>query len=245
MSDLNEKIIPFELTAQQASAVFARYIARNKLSPTEVFEAARQGQVTPVYFPAYAFECPVTTRLTADCTVQNGDTADKFTAHREMESKFSNIVIPAADKVDATLFSLLEPYDLQSLAERTPALTADIKIQDASASAEEIFERIEPDLRQQAFYNAHNTISGYTDKEVTENDFDFSRVTATRILLPMWVLDCKYKGQTCRLFMNGQTGKIAGVPPRSTNKIIAFLGAGAAVGAVLGQFIWMAVKALW
>lgn len=254
MSDLKVKklntqeaalIIPFDISAQQASHIFARQISRNKLNPTEVFEAARQGKVRAVYFPAYKFDCKITTRLSAECTKREGEQLSTFTAYRELESEFSQIVISAGDKVDSTLFSLLEPYNLEALCEFKSDLAQNAEIQQPAVSAEEIFERIRPEIEQEVFFKAKNSLADYTGEKVTNNSYNFTDITATHLLLPMWVLNCEYQGQPCRLFMNGQTGKTAGVPPRSTTKMLAFLGAGAAIGATLGQLIWMAVKSLW
>lgn len=245
MSDLNTKIIPFEFTAQQASHAFARYVSRNKLNPTEVFEAARQGRVKPVYFPAFVFDCEMTTRLTSECTQREADEISTVTAQRELKSEFSDLLALSGDKVDETLLSLLEPYDLQGLKDFDSAFTVRAEIQKAVLSAEEVFEKIRPGIEQSAVNEIKKTLRDYTSEKTQELSHETDSLNVKNILLPMWMLDCEYKGQPCRLFMNGQTGKIAGVPPRSRTKTLAFLGAGTAIGAVIGQLIWMAVKALW
>ncbi len=245
MSDQNTKIIPFELTAQQASHEFARYVSRNKLNPTEVFEAARQGRVKPVYFPAYVFDCEMTTTLESECTQREAEEISTVTAQRELKSEFTDLLVLSGDKVDSTLLSLLEPYDLQGLKDSDSSLTAKADIQDAVLSADEAFEKLRPELEQSAVNETKKTLRDYTSEKTQELSHTVESLNVKNILLPMWVLDCEYKGQPCHLFMNGQTGKIAGVPPRSASKTIALLGAGAAIGAVIGQLIWMAVKTLW
>lgn len=245
MSDLNTKIVPFEFTAQQASHSFARYISRNKLNPTEIFEAARQGRVKPVYFPAFEFGCEMTTKLKSECTQREAEEISAVTVQRELKSRFSSLLALSGDKVDETLFSLLEPYDLQGLKAFDSALAVKADIHQAVLSAEEAFEKIRPEIEQAAVNEIKKTLRDYTSEKTLELSHELDSLDTTNILLPMWVLDCEYKGQPCRLFMNGQTGKIAGVPPRSTNKTVALLGAGAVIGAVIGQLIWMAVKTLW
>lgn len=244
MSDFNTKIIPFELTAQQASHGFARYVSRNKLNPTEVFEAARQGRVKPVYFPAYVFDCEMTTTLESECTRREAEEISTVTAQRELKSEFTDLLVLSGNKVDSTLLSLLEPYDLQGLKDSDSALTAEADIQDTVLSADEAFEKLRPELEQSAVNETKKTLRDYTSEKTQELSHTVESLNVKSILLPMWVLNCEYKGQPCALFMNGQTGKIAGVPPRSASKTIALLGAGAAIGAVIGQLIWMAVKTL-
>lgn len=245
MSDLNTKIIPFEFTAQQASHAFARYVSRNKLNPTEVFEAARQGRVKPVYFPAYLFDCEMTTTLESECTQREAEKISTVTAQRELKSEISDLSALSGDKVDETLFSLLEPYDLQGLRDSDSTLTAKAEIQKAVLTAEEAFEKVRPGIEQSAVNEIKKTLRDYTSEKTQRLSHGIDSLNTKSILLPMWVIDCEYKGQPCPLFMNGQTGKIAGVPPRSATKFFALLGAGTAVGAVLGQLIWMAVKAIW
>lgn len=239
------QMIPFEFTAQQASHAFARYVSRNKLNPTEVFEAARQGRVKPVYFPAFVFDCEMTTTLQSECTKREEEELKTFYAQRELKSEFADLLALSGDKVDETLLSLLEPYDLHGLKNFDSALTVRADIQKAVFSAEEVFEKLRPEIEQSAVNEIKKTLRDYTSEKTQELSHSFNSVNAKNILLPMWVLDCEYKGQPCRLFMNGQTGKIAGVPPRSTNRTLALLGAGAAIGAVIGQLIWMAVKTIW
>mgnify|MGYP003289406577 CR=1 FL=1 len=245
MSDLNTKIIPFEFTAQQASHAFARYVSRNKLNPTEIFEAARQERVKPVYFPAFVFDCEMTTVLQSECTKREAEEVGTVFAQRELQSEFAGILALSGDKVDETLLSLLEPYDLQGLKDYDSALTVRAEVQKAVLSAQEAFEKLRPEIEQSAVNEIKKTLRDYTSEKTQNLSHSFNSVNSKSILLPMWVLDCEYRGQPCRLFMNGQTGKIAGVPPRSRTKMLAFLGAGAAVGAVIGQLIWMAVKTIW
>lgn len=237
--------LAFEITAQQASAAFARYVSRNKLNPTEVFEAARQERVKPVYFPAFVFDCEMTTVLKSECTQREAEEISTVLAQRELQSEFADILALSGDKVDETLFSLLEPYDLQKLQGFDSALTVRAEVQKAVLSAEEAFEKIQPAIEQSAVNEIKKSLRDYTSEKTQELSHSFGKVTAKNVLLPMWMLDCEYKGQPCPLFMNGQTGKIAGVPPRSASRALALLGAGTAVGAVLGQLIWMAVKTIW
>ncbi len=238
-------MLPFGISAEQASRIFLRYISKNKLNSTEMFEAARQHRVSAVYFPVYIFDCEVRTAATALCSKRDGGQIAEYTAHREIISHFSQAASAAGEKVDPMLFSLVEPYALEDLIPFDTALTKGIEIQRTVVSSDEAFESVKPVLEKSAAEEIKRNLSEYTDSNITDISHDFTNMTSQQALLPLWVLEGEHKGQPCRLFLNGQTGKTAGIPPKSTSKTVALLGAAAAVGAAIGQLIWMAVSQLW
>ena len=111
-------------------------------------------------------------------------------------------------------------------------------------------EELEDDLQAK--------LSVYVDKIFKDSNRGYSSVTNVRnhtryykpdvryALLPVWVLNYKYRGKTYTFAMNGQTGKTAGEYPISLLKLlllgIAILPAAAIViklligGLVLGGF---------
>lgn len=239
-------MLPFEISAEQASHIFQRYISRNKLNSTEMFEAARQHKVSAAYFPVFIYDCQVKTTATARCSKRDNGQITEYTARREVNSQFSQAVSVAGSKVDATLFSLIEPYGLEELIPFDAALIKGAEIQPTAADSGEVFASVvKPTLEKAAALEIKRSLNEYTDSSITDISHDFVSITAKQALLPLWILEGEHKGLPCPLFLNGQTGKTAGIPPKSTSKVVALFGAAAAVGAVLGQLIWMAVSQLW
>jgi hypothetical protein len=73
-------------------------------------------------------------------------------------------------------------------------------------------------------------------KQITQLDTQVSDVTFKHILLPVWVAAYRFRGQSYRFVVNGQTGRVQGERPWSSWKIalavILAMLAGAAIAYV-------------
>jgi hypothetical protein len=76
---------------------------------------------------------------------------------------------------------------------------------------------------------------GGDQQRITSMETKLSEVTFKHVLLPVWVAAYKYRGESFRFVVNGQTGRVQGERPYSAWKI-AF--------AVLAALIVLGIAAL-
>lgn len=241
-SDSPERV-EFTVDPQQAIRIFVKMLLRNKLNSTQMLDAAQMGKIRAEYMPVCLLECNAVTNASAQCTLRKDETAENYSAQRTVESKFSQIILSAGKIADDTLLHLLEPYELEKAGE--PGIPLEnVRILKADLAPEELFERVKPELEKRIEEQVRVSLNEYTDHTVTGMKHEFGKVYLRYFQLPVWVLENEENGRMHRLFINGQTGKTAGVAPKSRQKLLALLVAAAAAGAVTGQIIWMAVNAL-
>lgn len=238
-------MLSFEIDREQAISGFLRSFSKNKFTPVEFVTAARHGEIEAVYFPVQIFDTQLSTQITAACTKRENNSVSNFTAERTVESKISQILFSANNAVDDPLLRMLEPFDLDKLVPFDKKTAAEAEIQAAESHPDQFVKSVKEIAEAQAMEAVQKSLKGYTDRKITSCKHTYNSASATLALFPMWVLNCEYKEEFYPVFMNGQTGRIVGVPPKSTKKIAAFFAAGAMVGAVLGQIIWTVVSSLW
>lgn len=239
-------VVAFSLNRRAASSAFTRYISKNKLNSTEICDAAERGEFRAEYIPACLIDFSFASAGDAVCTLRKGEEFEKYSSQRIIESGYSGILLSSSRKADDTLLRLLEPYSLEIFTDNIYSLEEEqeINILKAELEPDELFKAIKPELEKEAENQLKISLNEYTDKTFKKIIHSYKEINIRHILLPVWVLEYEYEGELCRLFLNGQTGKPVGVPPKSRKKVLAMLLAAAAAGAGLGQLIWMAVSVL-
>ncbi len=240
----NALIIPFSVQREQASGLLRRQFSKSFFTPVEFTHAAQTGNLEAAYFPVYLFSGQMQSAIKADCTKRDGEAVIHRRAQRVVDSDFSKLIYSSCEEVDDQLLRLLEPYELkQAIAYdrleeyRAEFFSASLKPEDFTAELKKRFE-------DAAIQAAKDNLKDYTSSEIVAAGHKLTSMSTRQLFLPMWILNCRYKGRDYRIFVNGQTGKIAGVPPNSTTKPAAIIAAAAAVGAILGQLIWTVVSSL-
>ena len=89
-----------------------------------------------------------------------------------------------------------------------------------------------------AFGAARGTINGYATVNVTSQRIRLREKAVEYVLLPVWMLNYRYKETNRQFLINGQSGKMVGTLPVSTGKAAAwFFGITAAVFLLLNLFL--------
>ncbi len=238
-------IIPFEINREQAAQIFLRRFSADKMAPSEFAEAVHHDRFERRFMSAYLFDCNVITSVSAECTKRHDDKIDTYSSERTVSTQFSETLLNADDMADDFLLRMLEPYDLEKAAAFSKDLLGDTDYGISRQTADEIFEAAKPELERNALEAAEKAFRGFTDRKTTGCTHSFADKAYKHLLLPVWVLDCTCYGQNYRIFLNGQTGRVVGIPPRSRKKAAAIIGIAAIVGAAAAQILWTAVTLLW
>ena len=108
------------------------------------------------------------------------------------------------------------PFTPQALA-GWRVLAFDLSLSDASLIAR---ERIARKLRRKLEQNVQFDLP---HRNIQPGKIEWSGMTFKHILLPLWVGNYHYLGRNYQIFINGQTGKVAGEKPFDQVKAISFI----------------------
>jgi hypothetical protein len=82
-----------------------------------------------------------------------------------------------------------------------------------------------------------NTINQYETVNVTDAQVSFQEKKVEYAMLPVWVLNYRYRDKNYSFTLNGQTGKINGQLPISGGKVVMWFGIVTAASFVISMAV--------
>ena len=216
-------IIPFSITPKTLPAAVRAFYKGKKLLPRSFFSDSSIGIVQGIYVPFWLYDskpqCELVFNGSRDRTYRDGDYTvtehQNYELHRSVSMSFHDIPTDASERMEDALMDSLEPFDFSALKAFNTDYLAGYVADRWDKNAKEMKARTD-----RRVYNSAVTIAmvratgGWSD--VTPNlksHLDMSDSTARFVLLPVYVFDIKWNGQSYSFAVNGQTGKVVGTLP--------------------------------
>ncbi len=243
-------VLPFMQDEGQARAAMTDWLGSLWFAPNGLQEYARKGRkMSGVYTPCWTFDADTKSSYRGQrgivyyermTVMRNGkrETINvpkvRWSPARGRVARFFDDVLVVASTALPDRFrhglvhwdlTRLEPYQPEYLAGfRAESYT--IELDDAFAEARQIMDR-------QILRDVKFDIGG--DRQRVEHvDTKLSDMTFKHILVPVWIAAYKFRGQSFRFVVNGQTGQVTGDRPWSAWKIALAVLAGFIVAAIAG-----------
>ncbi len=242
-----EGIIPFKTTKQDAKDAFLKLCKGKPLLPKFFTQEQQLEKITGLYVPFWLYDCGAdfsgsykATRIHTWSDSQYTYTkTDHYLLRRQADAAFSGIPMDASSKMDDSFMESIEPYDYEGIQDfKTLYLSgylADKYDVESQSGEDRIRQRVEnaiDDALQSSFL-------GYTTVLPTSRQFRIDHSQARYVLLPVWMLNTRYKGKTYTFAMNGQTGKITGTLPICPRRATAWFAGLWAAGTVLSALVML------
>jgi hypothetical protein len=198
-----DAIIPMALDQKQVLLKLIRWVEKNQIQSQVKVEPPRG-----LYLPVWAFDLigsiPWSGRVIRD--------KREVPVSGESPANFNDVCVPGSSKLARLIQELLPEYSLATAPAYDPRFLAgwpaqvyETTMSDAALEARHIsVEKIRRDIRA-----GHDT--------VIDLRCEASAISITSyrlILLPVWVTEYTFEGETHRVVINGQTGTIHGEKPK-------------------------------
>ena len=242
-------VIPFQTSKDDAKAAFLRLCKGKPLLPKGFTQEQRLEKITGMYVPFWLYDCDGSfdgnyraTRVHrwSDSRYHYTRT-EHFLLRREGDAGFSGIPMDASSKMDDTFMESIEPYDYAQIADFNMAYLSGYlanKYDVPSQNGEErIRQRVEEALQDQL----QSTLVGYDTVIPASRRLRVQHSKSRYALLPVWMLNTRYRGKLYTFAMNGQTGKLTGSLPICPKRAAAWFAgvcAGVTALAYLAQWIF-------
>ncbi len=242
-------IIPFKLDKKAAKEAFKKHLAGKKFMPKGFLDNNKLEEIKGIYVPHWLFSCEAYSQLNfygekitrwSDSNYEYTKT-DTYDIYREGSVTFDNVPADASKKIDDTLMESIEPFDLSQAVDFNTAYLAGYVADKFDVSVDESAVRANERIRQAVFDEfKRDTVKGYN--EVTEKNINMNVTNGffRYGLLPVWLVNTTWNGNTYTYAMNGQTGKFVGNIP-TDEKRAKLTGAliGLAAGLVAYGIAWI------
>lgn len=240
-SERPARLIPFQITRQQAEAKFRAWTKNGLLTPSGFTRSSTLEKITGIYVPFWLYDMMAEVDMSAVCTrtrvTRSGDTESTYTDHydvrRNIGVRYTKIPADASKEMDDRLMDALEPFSYDELKTFEMPYLSGYVAERYQYSDMELLDRIKQRVQQYADNACRETIGGYGSVNVVNEQIQMDKTDSEYVLLPVWMLSYTYKGEQKMFAINGQTGKTVGKPPISPGKVAAWYAGVAAVCFVL------------
>jgi DNA-directed RNA polymerase subunit RPC12/RpoP len=234
-------VIPMKLTPLSVTERVRAWLGRDFFAPDDLSKLARNNLMAPVYIPFWRFSMT----LTLTWRAQAAQAREQRWKWQDGETTFfyDDFLQPGSRALPADLLSSIGPFDLGQLVRYEPEFLAgwpagsyDVPLSQASLDMRAAIVR---DASKKLWTKA---MPGHHIATLQVLRPEYSGQTFQLALLPVWVGAYNYRGQTYRVLVNGQTGKVAGDRPADRVKVtlLILLILAALIPMAIGLFLWLA-----
>lgn len=238
-------VIPFKLDKQAAKEALRKHTSGKILLPKCFKSENRIEKIQGVYVPFWLYDATAGGDVHYHATkVRHWSDADynytntrHYAVHRAGNLAFEAIPVDGSTKMADDLMESVEPYDLSQAVDFETAYLAGYLADKYDLDQEVTKERAYERIRVSTCQVLRDTVDGYDTVNEETADVQVEPGRVRYALLPVWILNTKYKGQNYVFAMNGQTGKMVGdLPMNKTAFWLWFVGV-SAVASVLVRLI--------
>ncbi len=222
--------LPFKMDIKTAHENFKIWCKKGIITPNDFRMLERVKDIQGIYIPFWLFDLNVKAKGEANCTKVNsyrsGDYRITKTKHykvyRNVQSDYYKLPADASIKMPDEFMDKLEPFDYSELKPFNMAYLSGYGAEKYDYTDKDLLPRIKE--RVQVFITKYirDNIQGYSTVHLHKIDANVKQKDAVYTLLPVYLMNYKYKDEVYTFVMNGQTGKVAGKPPISKIKAILY-----------------------
>ena len=234
-------VIPFKLDKAAAKAALKNHLKGKPLLPKTFKSENRLEQLQGVYVPFWLFSADADADIRYRATrvsvwsdsKYNYTKTSYFSIHRAGSLGFDHVPVDGSKKMNDTMMESLEPFDLTQGVDFQTAYLAGYLADRYDVSAEDCAGRANSRIKNSAEQAFLDTVVGYNTVTPQSSSVQLKNSKISYALLPVWVLNTKYRGKDYLFAMNGQTGKFVGNLPINWGAFWGwFLGIAGAVAAI-------------
>lgn len=224
------KIIPFKSTKEEAIEAFKNVLKGKILAPKEFNDIKNIEKISGIYIPFWLFDFEVNGDMTVVgkkvTSWVKGDVqytkTDTYHAYRNCEMEFKRVPIDGSTRFDNAVMNSIEPFNYDELEDYNHAYLSGFFAEKYDIDWEGTFNEAQERAYNSANEIVLNDVTGYTTKVVLNNNLKTNLTVKEYTLLPVWMLNVKYKDKYYIFAMNGQTKEFVGNIPIDTKKTIIF-----------------------
>lgn len=222
------KIITFKFSRDDAIEAFKKKCKGRLLIPKQFSDVNNIQDMEGLYVPFWLFDCSNDTKLEANCTKVTSwsdiryhyTKTDTYLVSRSGVLNFEQIPNDGSSRFDDKIMSAIEPFDYSEFKDFNMSYLSGFISEKYDVDNEKAFlvttERIKNDSKKYLL----DSINSYTTKTVKQNSNSIELKNTSYALLPVWVLNIKFKDKIYHFAYNGQTGKMVGEIPVDLKKFL-------------------------
>ncbi len=216
-----DAVLPFRTTKEDAKNAFLKLCKGKPLLPKFFTQEQQLEKICGMYVPFWLYDCSgdysgsykaTRTHSWSDAHYHYTKT-EHFMLRRRAKADFSQIPMDGSTKMDDTFMESIEPFDYGDLTDFDTAYLSGYLADKYDVPSEKGEPRIRERVDTAMEELLQNSFMGYDTVIPTAKNLNVQHGKASYVLMPVWMLNTKYRGKMYTFAMNGQTGKMTGSLP--------------------------------
>jgi len=236
-----EYVIPFKLQKKDAVEAIDKFCKGKRLLPDCFVRNNHIEETQGIYVPFWLFDANahghVNFKATKVRVWKRGDYNYVETSHysvvRDGTLGFEKVPVDASEKMDDAYMDAIEPFNYKEMKEFNKAFLAGYAAEKYDVSADKSKPRAQQRIKASLEKEFKKSVKGYATVTQTSSAVDTKNGKVSYSLLPVWVLNTKYRKENYQFMMNGQTGRIVGKLPVDGGKAWKYRGMLSGIFAVI------------
>jgi LSD1 subclass zinc finger protein len=233
-------LIPFKLTANQASEKFRNWIKGLWFAPNKLQKMAMvTDTIKGIYTPYWTYDANTHTfyvgqrgtwhyRTVSYTAVENGKTVSKTRQERytvwtmasgKVDNNFDDILVNASHSIPRDMADGIEPWPLGDLKPFVPEFLSGFLSEKYQVDLKNGFGIAKSIMEKEIAKTVRRDIGG-DEQRILSMNTDYRDITFKHVLLPIFISAYRYNNKVYRFMVNGATGKVKGERPWSAGKIV-------------------------
>jgi DNA-directed RNA polymerase subunit RPC12/RpoP len=247
-----ESLVPLDLSQKQVEERFRKWIRGLWFRPSELKRSTNH-QAVGIYVPFWTFDCRVHSDWSADAghyyyvtvpkmVMVNGKMKMRMVQERRVrwvpawgkrDDAYDDELV-CASGLSPELMRKLGGFETKALVPYRPEYLAGWRAEEYQLDLEQGWQRAQAVVVETQQGRCAGDVPGDTHRNLRVRN-TITGVRWKHVLLPVWSLQYRFRGQVYTVLVNGQNGCVAGKAPISWAKVALFaLGVGLGVLAILG-----------
>ena len=225
-----ELIIPFKKTKEDSIQAF-KSLSKGRLLVPKAFTSENNiTKIRGIYIPFWLYDIKTTGDLhmvgTRSMTWTTGNhrhvKTDKYKIVRGGEIIYNSIPVDGSKRFDNDIMSSLEPFNFNEVTKYNHAYLSGFYAERYDENVDELYKRAEQRAINSTIEKFKKDTAGYETVTVESNNFKTTEEKRAYAILPVSMVNIKYKDKMYLFAMNGQTGEFIGNIPLDTQKTIIY-----------------------
>lgn len=178
--------------------------------------------------PYWLYDYNAQSQMTANAEIVNTERKGEYEVtyhkeyhvYRDVTAEFNKVPADASKNMEDSVMDKLEPFRYEELKPFSMEYMSGYLSERYSVSAEEMRPHVEKRIDKYITDITKDTITGYSHVGVVSNHINKMKKGVEYIMIPVWLLNCRYNSKDFQFMINGQTGKIVADRPISIQKCI-------------------------
>ena len=229
---LPQAIIPFKSTKEEAIDAFIQLRKGKKLIPDEFLKEQNIEEIKGIYIPFWFFDYQVDGTMDATATTKSTSrgfnstiiTTSYFNVRRSGNISYDNIPVDASTHFQNNIMRSIEPFNYNEIKKYSSDYLSGFLSEIYNVSQEHADVVGTERARKTAYDLFYKSIEKkqYNRIKVEHANFNIQKTAFHYVLLPVYMLNIKYRNQFYTFAMNGQTKKMIGNIPVDKTKAIKY-----------------------